>query len=460
MIEELEIKGLWWLPENPNFRLPGTLTFSPYKGFSLELQGSFSERNIFFRPDIILGFSNLGKEITLYNCFVRKYRFNLAGIPETVFSANFGFIGAHFAQLSDIKFKRISVKYNYLDEWLNINGFNITFKSEEISVEIKYKLPSPIEINLKNGLKILLEFRVCLPSLSIVQTEACVKQQSFLTIESPEEMTFDIFHGYIYIFQSLFSLFTSEVVYPVKILGYFGKTKRNDYEPVEIIYQIASSLSNKVNKSLLPHDMLCPYAFIKERVVEVFNNWLEKSILLKPVYDLYFAIVYSSDLPLEFKFLSIVMALEVYHRRMVSNEDIPANEHERKIKEILSNTPEQYKNWLKEKLEYSNEPSLRKRIKEIYGMLENICYVTNLIPNKKDFVNKVVNTRNYFVHYDQSLENEASKGPELYWLIQQIKILVEICLLKELCFSDSEVDNILSKSRKYQFLIRQMNDLK
>ena len=44
MIEELEIKGLWWLPEKPDLKLPGTLTFSPYKGFSLEVQGSFKER--------------------------------------------------------------------------------------------------------------------------------------------------------------------------------------------------------------------------------------------------------------------------------------------------------------------------------------------------------------------------------------------------------------------------------
>ena len=56
MIEELEIKGLWWLPEKPDLKLPGTLTFSPYKGLSLEVQGSFKERgemHKFLIPDII-----------------------------------------------------------------------------------------------------------------------------------------------------------------------------------------------------------------------------------------------------------------------------------------------------------------------------------------------------------------------------------------------------------------------
>ena len=222
MIEELEIKGLWWLPEKPDLKLPGTLTFSPYKGFSLEVQGSFKERgemHKFLIPDIILGFSHQGKEITLYKCFERSSKMHLPGIPENLFSVNVGFIGVHFAQLSEMKFKKISVRYNYLDEWLNISGFNITPNLKEKSVEIKYKLPAPIEINLRNGLKILLEVKANMPSISIAQKEACIKQEAFFTLEFPTETTFEDVHKFIYIFQNLLSLLTSEIVYPIKILG-------------------------------------------------------------------------------------------------------------------------------------------------------------------------------------------------------------------------------------------------
>ena len=38
--EKLEIAGLWWLPENPDFKISGILIFSPNEGFSLKLQGS------------------------------------------------------------------------------------------------------------------------------------------------------------------------------------------------------------------------------------------------------------------------------------------------------------------------------------------------------------------------------------------------------------------------------------
>ena len=467
MIEELEIRGFWWLPERSNLKLPGTLTFSPYKGFSLEVQGSFkemSEMNKFLTPDIVLGFSHQGKNITLYKCFEVSHKGHFPGIPESIFSANVGFIGVHFTQLLEIRIKKVSVKYNYLDEWLNISGFNITPNPEEKSVEVKYKLPPPIEINLRNGLKILLEVKASMPSISAVQKEACIKQETFFTLEFPEEIRFEEINEYVYIFQNLLSLLTSETVYPIKILGYSENAvniieDKKFYEPIEIIYQLSLS-QVKSKKSVHPFDMLYPYVSIKNKAETIFNNWLEKADLLRPVYDLYFGTIYSGDMYLEFQFLSLIMALEVYHRRLIGNEDISTEEHEERVKQILNNTPDKYREWLKEKLKYSNEPSLRKRIKEIYDMLKNIGYVTDLIPKKKDFVDDVVNTRNYFVHYDQSLKNKALKGTELYRLIQKLKVLVEICLLKEIGFLDTGIDNIYRQNRKYKWLIEETKGLK
>jgi len=470
MIEELEIKGYWWLPEKPDLKLPGTLRFSPYKEFSLEIQGSFKEMgemNKFLTPDIILGHSHQGKNITLYKCIETLHKGDSPETFESIFLVNVGFIGVHFRQLSEIKFKKISLRYNYLDEWLNISGFNIplpNIEGETLEIEIKYKQPTPIEIILKKGLKISLEIEVSLPTLYALQKEACMKQEAFFTLEFPKEASFEEAHKFIYIFQNLFSLLTSEIVYPLKILGYsessvqFIKNEKF-YKPIEIIYQLTLPQA-KSKKSYYPFDILYPYISIKNKTEIIFNNWVEKIEILEPVYNLYFGTIYSRDMYLEFQFLSLVMALEVYHRRMIRKEDIPSIEHKKRIEEILTNTPDKYQNWLKEKLTYSNEPSLRKRIKEICEKLKNIGYLTNLISKKKDFIDKVVNTRNYFVHYDQSLEDKALKGTELYWLIQKLKVLVEICLLKEIGFLDTEIDSTFQQNSKYKWLIERTKELK
>lgn len=112
MVEELKIKGQWWLPEKPDVKLSGTLTFSPFEGLHLEVQGSFKEVNLpgkLSEPDIILGLSHEGQNITLYKCLEISHKRHFSEVSETIFTANVGFIGAHFTNLSEIKFKKISV---------------------------------------------------------------------------------------------------------------------------------------------------------------------------------------------------------------------------------------------------------------------------------------------------------------------------------------------------------------
>jgi hypothetical protein len=67
------------------------------------------------------------------------------------------------------------------------------------------------------------------------------------------------------------------------------------------------------------------------------------------------------------KFLSLMQALETYHRRILGGNELSENHHNKRILEILTAVPDQYRQWLEEKLKYSNELSLRKRMKELLG---------------------------------------------------------------------------------------------
>ena len=141
MIEEFEYKGIWWLPDKPEKQISGTLRFTPNEGGVLELMSSFKDIQV--EPEIILGVSSNGKNITLHKCFDTKTNFNFPGFLTSSFYANVIFIGAHFQKLEDIKFKSISIHYSHLDEWVNISGFNIKPPGEEKELIIKYKLPEP-----------------------------------------------------------------------------------------------------------------------------------------------------------------------------------------------------------------------------------------------------------------------------------------------------------------------------
>ena len=77
MTENFEIKGQWFLPDNPKSRVSGTLFYDTNKGFYLELFGDFNESQIIPVSDIlefdfILGLTSDSKEITLYKSFITK----------------------------------------------------------------------------------------------------------------------------------------------------------------------------------------------------------------------------------------------------------------------------------------------------------------------------------------------------------------------------------------------------
>jgi hypothetical protein len=134
---------------------------------------------------------------------------------------------------------------------------------------------------------------------------------------------------------------------------------------------------------------------------------------------------------LEVQFLLIIYALEAYHRRTTKNQELPIEEHNQRIASILGSCPSEYREWLHQKLEYTNEPRLRRRIKELISKYEQVfmSYVDNI----GAFVDKIVNTRNYFTHYDSSLKNSAMTDPnKLREMTDKLMGLLEVCLFTEI----------------------------
>ena len=68
------------------------------------------------------------------------------------------------------------------------------------------------------------------------------------------------------------------------------------------------------------------------------------------------------------------------------------------------------------------------------------------IENKDIFINRVVDTRNYLTHYDKNLREKAVDGEQLYYVTQQLKIVIVICLLSELGFKFKEIKKLLARN--------------
>jgi len=70
----------------------------------------------------------------------------------------------------------------------------------------------------------------------------------------------------------------------------------------------------------------------------------------------------------------------------VDNFELPEEQHKKRIEEILKTVPYEYRSWLEEKLKYSNEKNLRKRLRELLDNFAELLY--SFIPDKESFINK------------------------------------------------------------------------
>lgn len=201
MIEKFAYKGKWWLHDKPQKQISGTLRFTPVEGAVLDLIGSFKDlqdMNKMLETEIILGVSSDGRNITLHNCFETESNFSSSGLLISSFYANEVFVGVHFQRPKDIKFKSLSIHYSYLDEWVNISGFNIQHRN---GVLIEYKSPESIQAIINDDLKIFIDFYTAYPTISIVQKEACIKQKAYIKIEPSEDKSFDEYLNIMYSIQ-------------------------------------------------------------------------------------------------------------------------------------------------------------------------------------------------------------------------------------------------------------------
>lgn len=432
-MEPVEYKGKWWKPEDKDNVINGIFSFDSNNGGRLELDG-------ILKGDIhstIHGVSNNGKQITLNKCFTTKRPiFRTGGQEESSVYVNRAYIGALLND--ENKFFKAKFRTILLDEWVNISGFEIDHILEKHQVKINYTIPDSVEIYNVNGTNISIEISAKTPSLNFVQKEAAIYQKTFLTINSDKDKEISFFFDLIFKIQNFISLATLKPVVPIEVFVFCKEIFEtyNDKKYPSKIELLYLATGEKKEYDVLPPNMLFSYKDIKGTIIPKITTWLEKYDDLSPIFNLFFGDMYRPSGYIDRKFLGLVQAIESYHRRTSSNIEIPEDAHKERIKSIISSVPREYITWLENKLCYSNEPSLRVRLKEIYD--KNDVILKKFI-KKKEFVNLSVNTRNYLTHYDKSLENSTASSNKLVQLVEIYKTLLLICMLREIDFSEKEI---------------------
>jgi hypothetical protein len=426
--------------------VPGILKFDPDTGATLDLLGSLEGLGGIIGPldpKIILGFSSEGKPITLQDCGNTSSNLVIdSGFSTSTFAVNTIFEGKHFAQAEDVKFKKLVVEYLHLEAWAHESGYNISFHEEGEEpkrrwTEVRHEAPESFTAHVAGEYEVTLDFGSHFQASRRLFTWVNISQPADLAITFPEKEAFGRLSDIAFRLQHLLSLGTRRSAYPVAVRGYTGVP--NEARPVDVYYRPLGRTDAPQERPEL-HEMLFSRRDLPEGFGLAVAKWLEGAEKLDPVYRLFLGTVYNPRAFIEQQFLSLVTALEVYHRRTMSAPD-PPEKHEKRKREILEAVPEAHSGWLERVLAFSHEPTLEQRLHKIFR--KHLKSVQAIVGKSKEtraeFIRDVVNARNYRAHFGEKLEGKAIRGADLYPINQKLTKLLEACLMAELGFEDEKI---------------------
>ena len=422
-----------WYVDGSDLELNGILHVN--NNFDLELY-SDEPISLPYYTDVIYGKTHQGKAYTLYKCgisggkstsivhdFKSKYTYRV--------SCEYALEGEDFTEEQEIKVEEIYFSVTNLNKWAYQKTFEINLDDESEYVITTNKVEDLIHKNDEFELKIVYftmpDYNYGFKNSLKIETNT----QIIIKFKNPTPLIEA--HELIYKVRDFITLCTNTKTYIKYISAKPYYAVPQEFEPRIKIYGRAIEFEKEHDiEELEFHDQYISLSQLKNDFNVCMKNWFEKSEKIKPVVDLYLSVNYHRT-SLERHFLNLVQALEAFHRLTRNNKILPKEEHDKKMASIIANVPEQHKEWIKEKLAFSNEPSLHERLEDLLtpdsdgaspkhvGKYYSIFKFRD--KEKIQLIRDLKNTRNYNTHFDERLLKKSIKGEKLYQLVSFLKLI-------------------------------------
>jgi len=215
------------------------------------------------------------------------------------------------------------------------------------------------------------------------------------------------------------------------------------------------------NKSFLkaekkhPSKLLTTFPDLKDFFDNLINNWFGKYEDLNPSVILCVATMSVNLGYAEFSLLNYAQSLESLHRRMFGGKYVSAEEFKPIRKAITESLPDELNDDLRQSLStrirYGNEFSQKTRIAALLDEVWEDC-LENFIVDKEGFVKRVVDTRNYLIHFDPSLSPKVASGTEIFYLGEKLKIILIANIFIQLGMPREKVVSLINSFSEFNYL--------
>ena len=449
--EKFRKLGYFWLPSAPRDKVPGTLSISDGGFIELEIVHRLGGASTALEDDAkrIVGQIEEAGLVTLDNCFCKSIE-GSGEISKSLIHVNRVFTGVGYDEDKIPRFNSVTFSVEGLDEWVGITGINVDFQLEERTSTISYQPPTDVPFNLDNGMQLLITFGwTALTGYPI--KEAGISQKAYFELVSQEALELDDFISVVRKITHFLCFAMDQTVSLESIEATSDKLHQDIGEdrtrriPINIYYP---SWPYSKDGPETYRSKLFKFEEIQNDAERIINNWIEAYEQITPTFNLYFLAKMGMQTYLEERFMALVQGLEAYHRRTSDEKRMDEAEFEGLVENLIEKCPEEHREWLSRELKYGNEVSLRKRLRDIIKPFKDV--IGNRT-KRDNLIDRIVNTRNYLTHYDQSLESEAAQGDALWSLYLKMELLFQLHLLHLIGFNREEINSIMTNCEQLQW---------
>jgi hypothetical protein len=437
----LEARGVFWwhdhaIPEGcltPGTSITGLLSINDDGHVKLELDGVMSGVNnipIFFTDKDIIGDRCIqgllikeNKNVLLCNLMMNGGSFKSGGVSHENYFAGICLIGD---SQPIQQFKFLNIELLSFNDWFRQRSINC--KRTRNTIKVSHKRKSDICYKLKDGVATIRR-NIYGPQTGTHTLDSLSINESVSIIYNTdtEKTIGDMInlHRSIEDFFFLLTDYGNSLDWPKLSL-----TKKST--PFTCYYTRRNNTTESFEWQRSPTNFI----LINEYFGTLLDNWKIKRAAYSSAFDLFLGAKSGAQIYVEHRFVNLIWGLESLHRK--KNKKYSATSLDLKIHRILNNISiKKDKKWLKKKLQYAAEPSLKERIYDV------LCSL-NLGFDKKNvgiFSEKCATMRNEISHFGE-LHQGASYKESVIMMSKINQVLTKLyhaILLKEIGLSDESL---------------------
>ena len=444
------VRGQWWLPSDPKRRISGEFQLQETRA-SLSLHGQLSPlgHGLGLSTFSVWGASSDGTPVTLLDCFVKTSTSHMpSGFSTMEISSDRWIRGGHFHSLDDVTLTELRCDLNCLVHWVGSSSYSEHLGPGSQTLRAESTRPKVIACASIDGVEI--QF---VPRLRVAHTDVSVtfRNTCQLVLYAKTPRNYGLLDYLLTGMAQLIALAAQEPVYSSKLEG---RRSQHDYgaqETVEIFRR--GSVLPDADGTRRRYQMLFTWHDIQGLGTDFFQKFFARRAQFRPSLEVLLGDLYNAKAYTHQRFLGLAHGLEAFHRIFVggkyqNDEDFRENLMKTLAQAIPESLSRDFRSSLKNKLKYLNEYSLRKRITDLACRFDP--YLNELIGDAKEFAKTVADRRNQLSHPDQSSSSDDSCSRDLWLMAEQMSLLLEVCLVRELGFGESVLQTIITDGRYAQ----------